>query len=110
MTKRTMVEEGCPNCKSSDIVKSGVRKNRSGKKQRYACNKCNSRFVIDDGFKGAHFAPEIITRAMHEYADSGSLSKVRNHLFQHDRVKVSDASIIRWIKKYATILKKDYRS
>lgn len=41
------------------------------------------------------------------YNDGMPVSKVQNHLLQHDNTKVSDVSILNWIKKYAPILKKD---
>ena len=110
MTKENKIKSECPNCRNSDVVKVGFRKNKSGKKQKYRCNDCSKYFVIDDGFKGAHFTPEIITRAIHEYSDCASLSKTQNHLYQHDSVKVSDVSILRWVRRYAWILKKRSRS
>ena len=110
MNKNVDVKVECPDCENLDVVKSGIRRNKSGKKQRYTCNKCGTRFVVDDGFKGAHFTPEIITRAIHEYSDCASLSKTQNHLYQHDGVKVSDVSVLRWVKKYAWILKKRSRN
>ena len=106
MTKENKKQIVCPNCKSQDIWKQGYRINKIGKKQKYRCSECKRYFVLDDGFKRMRFDPEIITRAIHMYNDGLSVSKVQNHLFQHDSIKVSDVSILNWIKKYATVFKK----
>jgi len=91
----------CPSCQGSRIVKQGIRDNKTGKKQKYQCKECKGYFVVDDGFKGMRFKPEIITRAVHMYTDGLSLSKVQNHLYQHDGVEVSRWSICKWDKKFA---------
>ena len=94
MNKNVDVKVECPDCENLDVVKSGIRRNKSGKKQRYTCNKCGTRFVVDDGFKGAHFTPEIITRAMHEYSDCASLSYDQKY-YNKD---------VRYIKKRTNVL------
>ena len=96
----------CPNCKSFKIVKQGFRRNKSSKKQKYQCKECGSYFVVNDGFKRMRVKPEIIVRAVHMYADGLSLSKVQNHLYQHDNVKVSRWAIAKWVKKYSDSIKK----
>jgi len=67
---------------------------------------CKNYFVIDDGFKRMRAKPTIITRAIHMYTDGLSLSKVQNHLYQHDNVKVSRWTIAKWTKKYSGSIKK----
>jgi len=107
MTKENKRKVSCPNCGSLGIWKEGYRKNNSGKKRKYRCTKCMKYFVIDDGFKGMHFKPEIIVRAVHMYEDGMPVPKVQNHLQQHDHIKVSDVSILNWVKRFAHI-KKDH--
>jgi transposase-like protein len=58
--------------------------------------------VEDDGFKKMRFKPEIIVRAVHQHEDGFSLSKVQNHLWQHDGVRVTRWTISQWKKKYFT--------
>ena len=89
----------CDYCGSSDVVKKGFRHNKSGKKQKFQCTKCKAWFVYDDGFKRMRKPKEAITRALHQINDGMSLSKVQNHFFQHDNIKVSRAGILYWIKK-----------
>lgn len=100
----------CDYCGSKDVVKKGFRHNASGKKQKWFCHDCEKWFVVDDGFKRSRVKPEIIVRALHEYADSASLGKVREHLKQHDNVIVTRWTIRQWVVKYARLLKKTKRN
>lgn len=92
--------------KSSNIVKAGFRINQTGKKQRYSCNNCNRSFVPDDGFRKMKTSKELIVKAIHQYNDGLSLSKVKNHLNQHENTSRSRVAILSWVKKYSAALKK----
>lgn len=96
----------CEYCKGKEIIKKGFRYNRTGKKQKHFCHACKRWFVEDDGFKRMRFKPKIIVRAVHQYEDGLSLSKVKNHLNQHDYAKVTRWTILKWVKKYSDFLKK----
>lgn len=95
----------CPKCGSADISKKGFRKNISGKKQKYRCYDCKEWFVKNEGFNRMRFNPSVIVRAVHMHEDGMSLSKVQNHLWQHDKVKVTRGAMSLWIKKYSIFLK-----
>jgi len=95
----------CPKCGDLDIVKRGKRKNESGEKQRYRCNKCRSTFVEPDGFEHMRHKKEDIVRAVHQHNDGLSLFQVKNHLAQHDNVGISRESIRLWCKKHSNFLK-----
>jgi len=95
----------CPRCKVFHVAKKGFRKNKSGKKQKYQCFNCKHWFVKDTGFKKMRFKPEIITRAIHMHSDGLSLFKIKTHLWQYDKVKVTRGTISRWNKKYSVFLK-----
>jgi len=100
-----MVSFDCPKCRGSDIVKRGKRYNKSGVKQLYRCNECNSTFVEPNGFERMRFRKEDIVRAIHMYNDGMSLFKTQYHLYQHDNVKVTRWTISQWNKKYSSFLK-----
>ena len=104
-----MVNFSCQKCKSNDIVKRGKRHNKIGTKQLYRCNGCRSTFVEPDGFERMRHRPEDITRAVHQYQDGLPLHKVKNHLWQHDGVKISRWSISKWNTKYSLFLKSTAR-
>ena len=96
----------CPSCYSSHIVKQGFRYNQTGKKQKYQCCECRHYFVEDDGFKRMRHQPETITRAVYLHLDGLSLSKIKNHLYQHDGLSVSRWAICTWERKYSDAIKK----
>ena len=99
--------EKCPNCKSKNVFKRGFRYNKSGKKQKYLCDKCKHWFVENDGFKRMRHKPKIISRAIHMHNDGMSFTDVKNHLWQYDNVKVSREAVRKWHKKYSSFLKSD---
>jgi len=100
----------CEKCGSSHIAKKGLRYNRANKKQKYQCLSCHHWFIEDDGFKRMRNKPEIIARAIHQYADGFSLGKVKNHLNQHDNTEISRWTIRKWVVKYEKLLKKNLRN
>ena len=99
------MSKNCPKCHSKHLLKKGFRKNLSGKKQKYQCFDCKAWFIDDNGFSKMRFKPVIIVRAIHMHEDGMSLSKVQNHLWQHDNVKVTRWTISEWTKKYSVFLK-----
>ena len=95
----------CPKCNSKNIVKRGKRYNNSGTKQLYLCNKCQLTFVKPDGFERMRHNKKIISRAIHLHNEGLSLFQVKDHLWQHDRVKVTRKTIRDWGNKYSVFLK-----
>lgn len=91
----------CIYCKSKDVVKNGYRSRKVRTKQSYFCNACKKQFVEPDGFERMRHSPEIISRAVHMHLDGFSLSKVQNHLWQHDGIKVTRWTISEWTKKFS---------
>jgi len=92
--------------KSVHIVRAGFRYNASGDKQRYFCKNCDRSFVPEDGFRKMKTSKELVAKAVHQYNDGLSLSKVKNHLYQHERLDRSRPTILNWVKKYSASLKK----
>jgi len=101
-----MVEK-CVFCKSSSIVKNGVRKRKVRTKQGFLCLECKKQFVEPDGFERMRYKPKDIVRAIHMRNDGMSLWDVKNHLWQHDGVKVSRSTLSDWCRKYGVFLKSD---
>jgi transposase-like protein len=95
----------CQKCKSSKIVKRGKRYNKSGTKQLYLCSNCKTKFVRDDGFKRMRYKKKDIVRAIHLHSKKLSLAEVKDHLWQHDGVKVTRKTVSDWTKKYSVFLK-----
>ncbi len=100
----------CELCGLNNVAKKGMRHNASGSKQKFFCNSCGKWYVHDDGFKRMRTKPTHIVRALHEYGDGASLKKVREHLKQHDHVKITRWAIRKWVVKYSHLLKKTSRN
>ena len=94
----------CPTCKSENTVWRGYRYNQSGKHHLRKCNDCDRKFTPDDGFLRMRKPKDAILEAISLYNDGLSLSKVKNHLWQHHGVKVSRWMILRWVRKYSKLL------
>ncbi len=95
----------CPKCKGHNVVKRGKRYNQSGAKQLYLCNKCEITFVKHDGFERMRHKKKDIVRAISMHNDGMSLWDVKDHLWQHDGVKITRKTILDWKKKYSVFLK-----
>ncbi len=94
----------CPECKSHDIIKSGIRKTDFGEAQRYKCKSCGHRFTIDKGFSRMKNEPKAITLSMDLYFKGISYRKVCDHLKQFYGLEVSQTTPMRWVEKYLRIL------
>ncbi len=95
----------CKYCKSSNIVKRGMRKNKSGNIQILCCKDCTHKFSINLGFEGMRATPDQITMAMNLYFKGESSRKVKQSLILTG-VKVSHVTIQNWIKKYVSLMEK----
>lgn len=99
------MKQQCIFCKSDSIVKNGLRKRRVRTKQSFLCLSCRKQFVEPDGFERMRNKKEDIVRAIHLHNKGLSLFDAKDHLWQHDRVKVSRETIRKWCVKYSVFLK-----
>jgi transposase-like protein len=70
----------CIFCKSSHIVKDGIRHNKYGDIQKYNCRNCNHYFTINLGFERMRATPQIITSSLQLYFTGESLRNVQKFL------------------------------
>jgi len=97
----------CPNCKSEKIIKRGKRKTQNrGLIQRYGCQNCNKRFVIDDGFFKMKNHPNKITCAIDLFYKGVSTRKVQEHFQAFYPHNSSHKSIYKWVVKYSKMISK----
>ena len=96
----------CPECKSENIKKWGIRKTTFGENQRYRCNDCGHRFIVDKGFCRMKNSPKTITLTLDLYFKGVSQRKIVDHLKQFENVDVTQPTILSWIKKYLKLLSK----
>jgi putative transposase len=94
----------CPSCHSQHFKKSGIRHNKSGDIQRYACKDCSKIFSINVGFEHMKHNPQAITAAMQLYFSGESLRNTQGslRLIGDD---VSHQTVANWISKYTNIMK-----
>ena len=95
----------CLKCKNKDVVKRGKRYNKIGIKQLYLCGKCELTFMKHDGFERMRHKKKDIVRAISMHNDGMSLWDVKDHLWQHDGIKITRKTISDWGKKYSIFLK-----
>jgi transposase-like protein len=100
-------EQVCKYCGSSNLIKRGIRKNKSANAQRFSCKDCGKRFVVNVGFEKMKATPQVVTIALDLYFKGISLRKIVDHLDQFYGVKVVHVAVFKWIKKYVQIMK-DY--
>jgi transposase-like protein len=97
--------EVCACCGSTELVKDGLRKNKSGAVQRFSCKSCGHRFVTNYGFQKMKNDSRIVTLAMDLYFKGVSYRKIADHLKQFYGLKISHVALIKWIKKYVQQMK-----
>jgi putative transposase len=93
----------CVYCGSEQIVRDAVRHNKKYDIQRYLCKACGKRFSVNIGFEGMKASPQVITSAMQLYFTGESLRNVQKFL-KLQGVSISHVSILKWIRKYVTLM------
>ena len=88
-------EKICPKCKSENISKEGMRKNKSGAKQKYKCHNCFVYFVIDPT-KGVKGNARMVCLAMDMYYKGNSFRDIQNTIYQSFGLKLHHETIRRW--------------
>ena len=68
-------EKECPNCKSDKLKPKGIRKNKSGNKQRYKCLTCGAYCVLDPA-KGIKGNARILCLVLDMYYKGNSLRDI----------------------------------
>jgi transposase-like protein len=93
----------CIFCGSSNIVKDGIRENKSGVIQKFECRDCGHYFTFNVGFEKMKHDPKAITTAMQLYFGGESLRNTM-HSLELLGVNVSHQTVYNWIKKYSVLL------
>ena len=102
-----MPETRCRNtkCRSKNFTRYGKYPKDSGKTQRYKCKKCGKTFSGTPGFKGRHFSPAVIRRALNDHVSGKSLQEVVRGLGL-DNIGVSRTTIHRWSREHSALVDK----
>jgi transposase-like protein len=95
----------CIFCKSSNLVKDGVRHNKSGDIQIFECRACGKYFTVNLGFERMKHNPQAVTTAMQMYFSGESLRNTARTL-KLLGVQVSHQTVYNWIEKYTALMRK----
>lgn len=96
--------DACIFCKSENLIKFGIRHNKSGNIQRFSCRDCHKTFSLNIGFNKMKNTPENITSALQMYFTGESLRNIQQFLTLQG-VNVSHKTIYMWIKKYTKLMR-----
>jgi len=95
----------CYFCHSQSLKRSGVRHNKSGAIQRFACLVCHRTFSINVGFEKMKHNPKAITTALQLYFSGESLRNTQKAL-RLLGVEVSHKTVLKWIRKYIGLMER----
>ena len=90
----------CKYCDSGNLIKRGIRKNKTGNIQKYQCKDCKKRFALNVGFEAMRYDDTIITSALQMYFSGMSVRKIADH-FEMLGTDISHVAIYQWINKYS---------
>jgi transposase-like protein len=89
----------CPKCKSENIIKKGIRHNKSGNKQGYNCHACGAFFVLGPT-KGVKGNARMVCLAMDMYYKGNSLRDIQNTIYTSFGLKLHHETIRRWNNRF----------
>jgi putative transposase len=93
----------CVSCQSADVIRKGVRRNKSGDVSLYLCSTCGHRFAGREGFHNRRADPEKIALALDLYFRGMSVRKVAEHFRQVHQLKISHVTVYRWVAHFGKI-------
>ncbi len=92
-------ERICPNCKSDKLIQKGMRKNKSGDKQKYKCLECCAFFVLDPA-KGIKGNARMVCLVLDMYYKGNSLRDIQDTLYKNFGLKLHHETVRRWINRF----------
>lgn len=92
----------CPKCKSSNIVKRGLEKQKSGSYQRYLCQNCLNNFTSKK-LENSTYSPRVIMQALCNYNNGMSLEESSLAINKRFGVKTYPRLVSSWLKKFEDI-------
>jgi len=91
-------------CGSVNVIKIGIRHNKSGNIQRFKCKECNHKWSDNLGFAYNKINSKIITVALDLYFKGISLRKVKEHIKLFYGIDISHRSVLNWIRKFGEVV------
>jgi putative transposase len=94
----------CVSCRSADVIRKGVRRNKSGEVTLYLCSTCGRRFAGREGFHNRRADPEKIALALDLYFRGLSVRKVQEHFRQVHQLRISHVTVYRWVVHFGKLV------
>ncbi|MGI0010548.1 MAG: transposase [Nitrosopumilaceae archaeon] len=91
-------------CSSMNVIKTGIRHNKSGNIQRFKCKDCSHKWSDNLGFAYNKINSKIITVALDLYFKGISLRKVKEHIKLFYGIDISHRSVLNWIQKFGEVI------
>jgi len=96
ISKTNRIKNYCPNCKSEDIIKRGIRKNKKTEVQIYFCRSCNKKFTKRNNLNKTYTMREIINSLT--YYNMGYTFDEINK-----KIKIPRVTVFNWVKEYESL-------
>ncbi len=90
----------CPHCKSTRLIKRGIRKTKLKQVQRYGCNDCKKRFTLEP-IKHLKVNYKFVTLAMDCYYKGLSYRDISDQFKQFYNVDLHHETIRRWVLRFS---------
>ncbi len=90
----------CKFCDSGNVVRKGLKKNKSSTMQMFKCKDCKKRFTANFGFENRRFDESTITGALQMYYTGMSVRDISNH-YEMLGISVSHKTVYNWVKDYS---------
>ena len=91
----------CKYCNSEKVVKNGSIKET----QVYKCKECGKRFFANGKFAKMRNKKHLIVAALNFYYDGLSLRKAERNIERIFGEKITQVTILNWVKKYSALVK-----
>jgi len=91
-------EMKCKFCSGKNVVRKGIRKLKSGRKQIFLCKDCSKRF--SQGFSKKKYNAKLILNAVCAYNQGYNYEEVCDLICRKFKVNISGSSISRWCEEY----------
>jgi len=99
----------CPKCgERKNIVKRGIRKNKSGPVQLYQCKSCGYRFSEHSEIRSIKHNPALLIIAIDLFYKGLSLRNIQNHISLIYGVNIPHTTLYYWIVKFTKKLREYY--
>jgi transposase-like protein/predicted nucleic acid-binding Zn finger protein len=91
-------------CGSVNIIKIGIRHNKSGDVQVYMCKECKKKWSDNLGFAYNKINSKIVTVSLDLYFKGVSLRKVKEHVKLFYGIDISHRSVLNWVQRFGEVV------